>query len=125
MSRGKSFAVGFFLAGTVSAAPALILTPASRRVLRHTVKEQGSELKQIAEDSIQDGLKLKCQIAKTTKEGVALMKDLTEDMRTAVEEWKQAIEPHQDNIFDYLEQIESSIKDLEEKIQKQESEEKE
>src|SRR5690625_2971125 len=93
MSRGKSFAVGFFLAGTVSAATALILTPASGRDLRNKVKEQGVELKKIADDIIQDGLKLKDQIAKTSKEGVALINDLTEDMRTSVEEWKQAIEP--------------------------------
>jgi len=43
-------------------------------------------------------------------------------MKVSVEEWKNAVEPHQDNIFEYLEQIESSIKDLEDKIQKQKSE---
>ena|SRR5690625_2050956 len=119
MSRGKSFVTGFFVASTVSAAAALILTPASGRDLRHRVKEQGTEWIKIAENIIQDGLKLKDQIAKTSKEGVALINDLTEEMKVSVEEWKNAVEPHQDNIFEYLEQIESSIKDLEDKIQKQ------
>ena len=122
MSRGKSFVTGFFVASTVSAAAALILTPASGRDLRGKVKDQGLEWKKIAEDIIQDALKLKDQIAKTSKEGVALINELTEEMKVSVEEWKNAVEPHQDNIFEYLEQIESSIKDLEDKIQKQKSE---
>ncbi len=122
MSRGKSFVTGFFVASTVSAAAALILTPASGRDLRGKVKDQGLEWKKVAEDIIQDALKLKDQIAKTSKEGVALINELTEEMKISVEEWKNAVEPHQDNIFEYLEQIESSIKDLEDKIQKQKSE---
>lgn len=124
MSRGKSFAVGFFVAGTVSAATALVLAPTSGRDIRVKVKEQGAEWKRIAEDIIQDGLRLKDQIAKTSKEGVALINDLTDEMKTSIEEWKEAIEPHQENIYDYLEQIEASIKDLEDKIQKQKIEQK-
>ena len=39
-------------------------------------------------------------------------------MKKSVEEWKVAVEPHQDNIHEYLEQIELSLKDLEEKVKK-------
>ena len=42
-------------------------------------------------------------------------------MKTSIEEWKIAIEPNQDNIHDYLEQIETSIKNLEEKLTEQDT----
>src|SRR5699024_976891 len=51
-----------------------------------------------------------------SKEGVALINELTEEMKSSVEEWKEAVEPHQENIYQYLEEIETSIKELEEKM---------
>ncbi len=116
MSKGKSILIGFVVGGTISAATTLLTTPSSGRELRYKVKQQSIEWKKIVDDIIQDGLRLKDQIAKTSKEGVALINDLTQEMKTSVEEWKNTIEPHQENIHEYLEQIESSIKDLEAKI---------
>lgn len=122
MSKSKSFTLGFFFAGTVSAATALVLTPASGKDLRNKVVDQGAEFKKIAEDLIQNALKLKDQIAKTSKEGAALISELTDEMKTSIEDWKEAVEPHQENIYDYLEQIEASINDLEEKLKQEKNE---
>src|SRR5690625_205910 len=119
MSKAKSILFGLLIGGTVSASVTLLATPSSGKDLRRRIAQQSAELKQIAEDIIREGLYLKDQIAKTSKEGVALINELTTEMKTSVEEWKTAIEPHQENIHDYLEQIESSIKDLEAKIQEQ------
>jgi|SRR5690625_259531 len=116
MSNGKYLILGFIIGGTISAATTLLTTPTSGKNVRTRVMEQGLEWKGIVDDIIQDTLRLKDQLAKTSKEGVALINELTEDMKTSVDEWKNAIEPHQDNIYEYLEQIESSIKDLEQKI---------
>lgn len=116
MSNGKSIVIGFIVGGTISAATALLTTPSSGRVLRNRVKEQSIEWKRIVDDIITDGLRLKDQIAKTSKEGVALINELTQEMKTSVDEWKNAIEPHQENIHEYLEEIEASIKALEEKM---------
>lgn len=119
MSNGKSIITGFIVGGVVSAATALLVTPTSGRELRQQIKEQSLEWKSTVDDIIQDGLRLKDQIAKTSKEGVALINELTEEMKTSIEEWREAIEPHQENIHGYLEEIESSIKDLENKLQNQ------
>lgn len=121
-NNSKSVAMGFLVGATISATVALLTTPSSGRELRTQIKEQGLEWKRIAEDIIQDVLELKNQIAKTSKEGIALINELTQEMRTSVEEWKKTIEPHQENIHEYLEQIEASIRDLEEKIQEKTSE---
>lgn len=120
MSRSKSLLLGFIIGGTVSAAATLLSTPASGRDLRDRVKEQSIEWKEMLDNLFQDIVKLKDQIAKTSKEGVALINDLTQEMRSSIEEWKIAIEPNQENIKEYLEQIESSIKDLEQKLNEKE-----
>jgi|SRR5690625_2733062 len=117
MSKSKSILLGLLIGGTVSATVTLLSTPASGKVLRRRIIDQSLELKRIIDDIIQEGWYLKNQIAKTSKEGVALINELTTEMKKSVEDWKTAIEPHQENIHDYLEQIESSIKDLEEKIE--------
>lgn len=122
MSKGKSLLLGFLIGGTISAATALLTTPSSGRDLRERVKEQSIEWKKVVDDIIRDGIRLKDQIAKTSKEGVALINELTNEMKTSIEEWKSAIEPHQENIHEYLEEIEASIKDLEEKMNERKNE---
>src|SRR5699024_4769899 len=111
--------LGLLIGGTVSATVTLLATPSSGKDIRKKIADRGLEWKRLADDIIKEGLYLKDQIAKTSKEGVALINELTTEMKESVEEWKTAIEPHQENIHDYLEQIEASIKDLEAKIQTQ------
>src|SRR5690625_7972753 len=103
MSKGRSILLGFIVGGTISAATALLTTPSSGRELRYRVKQQSIEWKKIVDDIIQDGLRLKDQIAKTSKEGVALINELTQEMKTSVEDWKSAIEPQQENIHKHQE----------------------
>lgn len=116
MINSKSLFTGFIVGTAVSAATALLLTPTSGSELRGNIKRQGVQVKNTIEDIVKDSIKLKEQIAKTSKEGATLIKELTEDMKTSVEDWKNTIEPHQNNIHQYLEEIESSIKELEEKM---------
>lgn len=118
MSKGKSFLLGFMIGGATSAVATLLSTPSSGKELRERVKEQSVEWKEMADKLMKDGLRLKDQIAKTSKEGVALVNNLTQEMKKSVEEWKVAVGPHQENIHEYLEQIEASLKDLEEKVKK-------
>lgn len=119
MSKSRSILLGLLIGGTVSATITLLATPSSGKDLRRKIASQGSEWKRIVDDIVKEGLYLKDQIAKTSKEGVALINELTTEMKESVEEWKSAIEPHQENIHDYLEEIEASIKDLETKIHSQ------
>lgn len=116
MSKGKYVVIGFFVGGTISAATALLTTPASERDVRVKLKTQGTELVSLVEDLVEDGMRLKDQIAKTSKEGITAVSELTEDIKVAVEDWKESINPNQKNIEKYLGQIEASIKELEEKV---------
>ncbi len=121
MSKGKSILLGILVGTTASAVATLLTTPSSGRDVRVRIKDQSFEWKDAIDEMIQDGLNLKEQIAKTSKEGAALINDLTQEMKTSIEEWKIAVEPNQENIHDYLEQIETSIKDLETKLTEQDN----
>lgn len=116
MASGKSFLLGIMVGGVVGATATLLSTPTSGRELRSKVVNQTTEWKDLLDSLKIDGFRLKNQIAATSKEGVSLIKDLTKEMKSSVVEWKQSVEPHQKNIHQYLEQIESGLKELEEKV---------
>jgi gas vesicle protein len=118
MASGKSLVLGILVGGVVGATATLLSAPTSGKELRTKVMNQGVEWKELLENLKLDSLRLKNQIAATSKEGVSLIKDLTKEMKSSIVEWKESVEPHQKNIHQYLEQIESSLRDLEEKVQK-------
>lgn len=116
MASGRSLLLGFLIGGSVSAAATLLNAPSSGRVLRGRIKQQSTEWKDMIDSLMHDALKLKDQITKTSKEGVELINELTQEMKKSIETWKVAVEPHQENIHEYLEQIEQSLKVLEDKV---------
>jgi len=118
MANAKSLVLGVLVGSAAGAMATLLSTPSSGRDIRFRVKQQGYEWKELVDSVKLDGLRLKKQIAETSKEGAALMNSLTKEMKKSVDEWKQAVAPHQENIHEYLEQIETSLRDLEEKVNK-------
>lgn len=118
MSRSKSLLLGFLIGGTVGATTMLLNAPSSGKELRERVKKQGKEWQEMANQLVQNSIRLKEQITETSKEGVVLIQNLTNEMKHSVQEWKESVEPHRKNIHKYLEQIEASLKELEEKVKK-------
>lgn len=118
MANAKSLVLGVLVGSAAGAMATLLSTPSSGRDIRFRVKQQGFEWKELVDSVKLDGLRLKKQIAETSKEGAALMNSLTKEMKKSVDEWKHAVAPHQENIHEYLEQIETSLRDLEEKVNK-------
>lgn len=117
MANSKSLILGILAGGTVSVAVTLLSTPESGRAMRGRVKTQSAELKNLLDDLKSNGLQLKDQLRKTSRDSALLVKDLTDEIKKSVEEWKTTVEPHQESIYDYLEQIEMSLKELEDKVQ--------
>ncbi|WP_067729806.1 YtxH domain-containing protein [Oceanobacillus damuensis] len=119
MSRGKSLVLGLLVGSTVGAAVTLLSTPESGNQMRVRMRDQGMELGNLLLTLKEDGLRLKDQLKKTSKEGAVLIKELTEEIKNSVEDWKGTVEPHQENIYQSLEQIETSIRELENKLKNQ------
>lgn len=119
MINGKSLIIGFLAGGIISAAATLLSTPKAGKDLRHDVKLKSDEAIRYMNHLKTEGVDLREQISKTSKEGAALLKDLSADVKESLESWKRTVEPHQRNIQTYLTQIENSLKELEEKTKSQ------
>lgn len=115
MINSKSLLLGILAGGVISAAVTLLSTPKSGREIRADVKQRSEDIIQTMNRLRAEGIDLKEQITKTSKEGAALIKELSSDMKNSIESWRQTVEPHQKNIQKYLTQIEASLKELEEK----------
>lgn len=113
MTNKKSILLGFIVGGVVSAAATLLSAPKSGKEVRADIKSSGEEIVHNLEKIKNDGQLLKEQIISTSKEGAALIKDLSLDIKQSVESWRSTIEPHQENIQMYLTQIEDRLKELE------------
>lgn len=116
MARGKSLLLGLLVGGTIGAASTLLSTPTSGKDLRFKIRKQSREWRELLDGLKNEGLRLKNQISDTSKEGIALMKNLTIEMKQSIEQWRKTVEPHQENIHEYIAQIEENLKELEEKV---------
>ncbi|MEI3598894.1 MULTISPECIES: YtxH domain-containing protein [unclassified Oceanobacillus] len=105
----KSIVLGILVGGAIGASAALLSTPVSGRDVRNCLKDQFIDMLNLINN-------LKDQLRETSKEGVVIVKELTDEMKKSVEEWKETVEPHQEGIYHYLEQIEASLRDLENKV---------
>ncbi|MEQ6377234.1 YtxH domain-containing protein [Bacillaceae bacterium S4-13-58] len=120
MSKGKSLLAGFLIGGAVSAATVLLTAPSSGRELRAKAKNQTEYYRNKLDVLLEEGVQIKDQVLKTSKEGVVLLKDLSSDVRSSIEGWKSTIEPHQRNIEKHLKEIEESLKELEKQTKSEE-----
>ncbi|WP_090796677.1 YtxH domain-containing protein [Pelagirhabdus alkalitolerans] len=114
MANGKSLLLGVLTGGVVSAAATLLVTPKSGQETREDIKQHVEESKAALERVKLNGKALSEQIANTSKEGAALIKELSVEIKDSIDSWKTTIEPHQKNIQLYLTQIEERLKELEE-----------
>lgn len=119
MGKGKSLLLGFVVGGVVSASATLLSAPKSGEQLRHQAKSSSTRFKHTLENLKDEGKDLTDQIARTSKEGATLLKDLSADVKTSIESWKNTIEPHQRNIQKHLQEIEKSLKELEDKAKEE------
>src|SRR5690625_8044652 len=98
MINSKSLLLGILAGGVISAAVTLLSTPKSGREIRADVKQRSEDSIQTMNRLREEGMDLKEQITKTSKEGAALIKELSSEMKKSTESWRQTVEPHQKNI---------------------------
>ncbi|SIS47455.1 YtxH domain-containing protein [Salimicrobium flavidum] len=115
MVRIKPFVMGIVSGGAAGALYVLFSTPSSGREFRSNAVLKSKELTRVLSGYREDSSQIKEQVNKSSKETLSLIRHLSEDISASVEGWKQTIAPHQKNIQKYLEQIEESLADLEEK----------
>uniref|UniRef100_UPI000AE123B3 YtxH domain-containing protein n=1 Tax=Gracilibacillus sp. JCM 18860 TaxID=1306159 RepID=UPI000AE123B3 len=94
MINTKSLMLGIVVGGVVSATATLLSTPKSGKDLRNNMKHYSNEAIDSFNRFREDGMDIKEQITKTSKEGgVSLIKDLSLDVKESIESWKKTVEP--------------------------------
>ncbi|WP_102027966.1 YtxH domain-containing protein [Salirhabdus sp. Marseille-P4669] len=116
MANGKSLFLGVLVGSIIGATTTLLTTPASGETVRRQAKDQSIKLKNTIMELASNSRDIKSQLTKTTKEGAVLLRELSQDVKSSIENWRSSIEPHQQNIQEHLLNVEESLKELEDKI---------
>ncbi|MCR2821074.1 YtxH domain-containing protein [Lederbergia panacisoli] len=117
----KALAYGILVGGVVGAATALLTAPSSGKELRSQLKESKGEWIRIAQDLKEDAMDIKNSVAKVSKEGKEIIKELAGDVKMAVEEWQRDIEPNIEAMQEEMREIQNTIAQLEQKLQEEKS----
>ncbi|MBW8349640.1 YtxH domain-containing protein [Bacillus sp. IITD106] len=117
----KALAYGVLIGGVVGAAAALLTAPSSGKELRNQLKESKGEWIRIAQDLKEDAIDIKNSVAKVSKEGKEIIKELAGDVKMAVEEWQKEIEPNISAMQEEMREIQNTISQLEQKLQENKS----
>lgn len=112
----KAFAYGILVGGVVGAAAALLSAPLSGKDLRNQVKDSTNDWIKIATDIKDNAVDLKDSVAKLSKEGTEIFKDLASDVKMAVEEWQQDTDPNREALHKEMKEIQQTIARLEQKL---------
>ncbi|MCJ8005905.1 YtxH domain-containing protein [Lederbergia wuyishanensis] len=117
----KALAYGILVGGVVGAATALLTAPSSGKEFRNQLKESKGEWVRIAQDLKEDAVDIKNSVAKVSKEGKEIIKELAGDVKMAVEEWQREIEPNISAMQKEMREIQDTIAQLEQKLQEEKS----
>jgi gas vesicle protein len=116
MANGKSLFLGVLFGTLIGATATLLTTPASGQEIRRRAKEQSTKWKDMIIELANNSVSIKDHFTKTTKEGAVILRELSQDVKSSIDNWKKNIEPHQKNIQEHLQHVEESLKELEAKL---------
>ena len=109
----KSFLSGFLVGGIAAGITTLLTTPVSgsevRKSCNDTTKAFISHIQELKTD-LQD---IKESIKTATVEGKSVLGFVIEDLKTSINTWKAEIKPHQELLQKEINEMETTIKELE------------
>ncbi|MDQ0174787.1 YtxH domain-containing protein [Bacillus chungangensis] len=114
----KSFSLGILIGGALGAAAALLYSPSSGKELRLQIKETTNEWTKIMIDLKNNANDLKDSVSKLTKEGKDIIKEISHDVKTAVNDWQKQTEPNKERLQEEVIKIQKTLEELEQKLQK-------
>ncbi|CAM4061937.1 YtxH domain-containing protein [Lederbergia lenta] len=116
--KAKALAYGLLIGGAVGAATALLSAPLSGKELRNQIKDSKDNWIRMAYDLKEDVLDIKDSVTKLSDESKVIIKELASDVKIAVNEWQNDIEPNKNALQKEMQEIQKTIADLEEQLEK-------
>ncbi len=105
------------MGGIIGGVAALLSAPTSGKDLRRQLKSNCGKFEDTVNRLKTDGRALKEQVVKTAREGAEIIKDVSSELQTSIQEWRKEIQPHQENLKKEIADIEEKIKQLEKTLQ--------
>lgn len=114
----KRFVSGFMIGGVIAGISTLLTAPQSGKQTRMALKKSVQEWReQLAEVNI-NLVELKETFLNATKESSSILKNVVDDIKTSISNWKIEIEPHQQELQHELNEMNKTIEELEEILEK-------
>lgn len=112
----SSFVFGFLAGGVTAAVATLLTTPASGKDtinnLKNNKKYWENHLKKLKEDFIE----LKASIQTLNQQGKENLGSFIQEVKIVVNDWKREMEPHQKNLQDELQSLQTLIEEMEKNL---------
>ncbi len=112
----KAFSIGLFIGGTIGAVTSLLSAPSSGKKLREELKNSTNEWIEILSELKTNANELKDSLTNLSIEGKEIVRDLSSDIKTTVEQWRNNIEPNKRQLQSELREIQQTLEDLEQKF---------
>jgi gas vesicle protein len=116
MMKMKSLLIGFVTGAIVAGTATILSTPSSGRNLRIRLQNSKDELLATAEELLTKIYEIKNEAlaaAQLSKESIMLF---ISDVQFLIEDWKREMEPSKTELVKHIQEIETSLKELEDLI---------
>lgn len=116
--NGKAFLSGIITGTIIGGGVTLLTTPKSGRDLKKGIIENSKQFKNKVSTVKSESIQLKNEIKETTKDGVSTIINVSNDLKSSVEEWKNDVEPNVKNIYENINEIQKTITEMEQRLSK-------
>ncbi|SIT90920.1 YtxH domain-containing protein [Edaphobacillus lindanitolerans] len=111
--KASSFFLGLAVGAVGSAAAVLLSAPQSGKELRLSVKSTSDDMKLKMEDVKEKASELKDSVKHLADEAKARFPEMKDGLMDSIDEWNRGTETNRDRIQKRIEQIQTSISELE------------
>jgi gas vesicle protein len=116
MANTKSFFIGALLGGIAAGVAVALTTPKSGKEVRADLKDKSSELKESMQELLEEGKELTVKVKQVAVENKNLLLDVKADVEKSMNEWSRSTLPNREKIQEEINNIQSSIEQLEKNV---------
>ncbi|HEO8421487.1 YtxH domain-containing protein [Niallia sp. FSL W8-0635] len=109
----KSFLSGFLIGGIAAGITTLLTTPYSGKEVRKVCSDNGKAFLQHIQELKIDLNEIKDSVKTVTVEGKTVLSDFIKDLKLSIETWQEEVKPHQELLQQELDELQSTINELE------------
>ncbi|WP_409304551.1 YtxH domain-containing protein [Peribacillus sp. SCS-155] len=111
--KAKSLFFGFLAGSVIAGAAALLSAPAAGKETRYRLRENKDEITELAKELKEQIMAIKTESVYASKIGKEAIQAFISDVKVMIENWKQETQPNITQLTNRIQEIESSVSELE------------